>query len=70
MEKFKVYKHETVTSVAEIEAPSEEQALKFARVSEGMPGAPEYSEMSRRNPRLSASPEVTRETKKGGSKTE
>ena len=57
MEKFKVYKHETVTSVAEIEAADEQQAIRIARATEGSPQAPQYTESERRNARLSLSAE-------------
>lgn len=59
----KVYKHETVTSVAEIEAPSEKQALQYARVTNGMGNAPEFSELTRTNPRISLKEVMTHEKK-------
>lgn len=63
-EKVKVYKSETVVSVTEIEAQTDEQALKYARVSEGMPNSPEYKEVERRGVRFSLSPDIgTRQPK-------
>lgn len=69
MEKFKVYKHETVTSVTEIEAESAEHALKFARVAQGTASAPEYTEVARRPQAMSLSETIERKprTKKTGS---
>lgn len=63
METFKVYKHETVISAAEVEASSQEQALRYARVTVGMPTEPQYVEVERRNPRLSMSAERPKEAK-------
>jgi hypothetical protein len=63
METFTIYRHETVTSVTEIEAESPEQALKYARVADGMPNGPEFGEYERRNKRYSLeSLSVTAET--------
>ena len=58
----KIYKTETVVSVAEVEAPTPEKALKFARASEGMPSEPVYAETERRNMRLSLSSEIGKRT--------
>lgn len=64
----KVYKSQTVISVAEVEVAgnaTDESALKYARAAEGMPNAPEYTEVDRRGTRLSLSEEIgKRETKK------
>lgn len=58
----KIYKHETVTSVAEVEAPSEAQALRYARASQGMANGPEFKETSRSNPRISLKETTKKDT--------
>lgn len=60
---IEVFKSETVISSALIEAPSPEQALKYARVVSGMPNEPQYTEVSRRSPRLSLSPDINKREK-------
>lgn len=65
VDKVKVYRSETVVSVAEIEAPTEDAALKFARAAEGMPNPPEYKEIERRGVRLSLSEDIGTRKPKG-----
>ena len=58
----KIYKHETILSVAEVEAPTEAQAIRYARAAVGMDDEPKYQEQFRRNPRLSLSGEKEKGT--------
>jgi hypothetical protein len=66
----KIYKHETITSVAEIEAPSEEQALRFVRASVGMPNGPAFTELSRSNARVSLRETTEKQAKKVPAKSD
>lgn len=49
----KIYKTETVVSVAEIDSPTPEQALKYAKAVEGMQHAPGYLVIGTRSTRFS-----------------
>lgn len=44
----KVYKRETVISVAEVEVASESQAVKYVRAVEGTLASPSFTEQSRK----------------------
>lgn len=61
----KVYRTETVVSVAEVEALSDQQALKVARATEGLQSMPQYQEIERRSVRLSLSIERAPRAPKG-----
>lgn len=56
--KVKVYKRETVISVAEVEVASEAQAVKYVRAVEGTPSAVQFSEQTRNTTGISLSPEI------------